>query len=156
MKLSNVQILILRLVLAGLFLHLGISKIDDGWLQSPEKLLGSLNNFQQKATGVQLAYLDHIAIPYADLWSKLMAIGETAIGVSLLLGLLVRLSSIVGIFMVFNFHAANGTLYSLNFFSSPWATLIIASFLILFLAQGGRWHGFDQVLAKKNTRSIFW
>ena len=156
MKLSNVQILILRLVLAALFLHLGISKIYEGWLQSPEKLLGSLNNFHQKATGMQLAYLDNVAIPHADLWAKLMAIGETTIGVSLLLGLLVPLSSAMGILMVFNFHAANGTLYSLNFFGSSWAALIIASFFILFLAKAGRWNGIDQILGKKKERSFLW
>lgn len=156
MKLSNVQILILRLVLAGLFLHLGIGKIDGGWLQSPEQLLGALNNFHQKATGVQLWYLDHIAIPYASVWSKLMAIGETAIGVSLLLGLLVRLSSAVGILMVLNFHAANGSLYSLNFFGSPWAALLIAGFAVSFLAGAGRWIGFDELLAKSSPHGILW
>jgi len=32
MKLSNIQILILRLVVGGLFLSIGIHKIDEGWL----------------------------------------------------------------------------------------------------------------------------
>ena len=103
MKLSNIQILILRLAIAGLFLHLGIEKINEGWLTNPEHLQDSLNNYQQKATGVQLSYLDKVAIPYSNLWSRLMALGETAVGISFLLGSLVRFSSAVGIFMVLNF-----------------------------------------------------
>lgn len=156
MKLSNIQILIVRLALAGLFLHLGISKIDDGWLQSPEKLLDSLNNIHQKASGMHLWYLDSIAIPYASLWSKLMAIGESALGLSLLFGLLARLSSSIAIFMLLNFHAANGMLYSLNFFGSAWAGLLIASFVVIVLARGGRWLGTDALLAKAYPSGILW
>jgi len=156
MKLSNIQILLLRLALAGLFLSLGIDKINEGWLQNPEHLSQSLDNFHKQASGVHLTYLDQIAIPYTGLWSKLIAIGETGVGISLLLGLLARFSSVVGIFMVLNFHVANGNLYSLNFFGSPWAALLIAGFLIIFLARGGRWLGVDALLAKSNPKSIFW
>lgn len=142
--------------MAALFLYLGITKIDANWIQSPEKLVASLNNYHQKATGIHQTYLETIAIPYANLWSKLMAIGETAIGISLLLGLLLRLSCIVGIIMVLNFHAANGNLYSLTFIGSPWAALIIAGFLILFLAYAGRWKGVDGLLAKSRPHGILW
>ena len=156
MKLSNVQILILRLAIAGLFLSIGTDKYQEGWLTNSEHLAESLNNYHQRASGVQLIYLEHVAIPYVGLWSKLMAIGEFAVGVSLLLGLLVRFSSAVAIFMVLNFHAANGNLFTLNFFSSPWAAVLIACFLALFLASAGRWVGIDALLAKSNAKGILW
>jgi len=63
------------------------------------------------------------------------AIGETAIGASLLIGLFVRLSSLVGVFMVLNFYAANGSLYSLSFFGGPWSALLSAGLLILSLRE---------------------
>ena len=156
MKLSNIQILILRLVIAGLFLSLGIEKINEGWLHNPEPLQKSLNNYHERATGAQLTYLDRVAIPYGAVWSKLMAIGETCVGALLLLGLLVRFSSLIGILMVFNFYAANGSLYSLNFFGSPWSGVLSAGLLILFLARAGRWAGIDALLAKMNPRGILW
>ena len=156
MKLSNIQILLLRLALAGLFLHLGIGKINEGWLQNSEPLRNSLENFHQHAIGAQLTYLERVAVPYAGLWSKLMALGETALGISLLLGLLVRLSTALGILMVLNFHAATGNLFSLNFFGSPWAAFLITGLLSLMLARGGRWAGIDALLAKSNSRGIFW
>ena len=152
MKQTNVQTLLLRLVLGALFLHLGIEKIYDGWLTSDKDLLDSLFNYHQRAGLTQLVYLDNVAVPYAYLWAKLIAIGETSIGVSLLLGLLTRYTCCVGIFMVLNFHAANGNLYSLNFFGSPWAALIIASFVILFMAKAGKYVGLDAKLGKKNSK----
>ncbi len=156
MKLSNIQILLLRLVLGGLFLSLGLEKIHGGWLSNPQPLITSLQNFAGHAGGYQAKYLSSIALPYASLWAKLMAVGETAIGVSLLLGLIVRLSSIVGIFMVLNLHAATGYLYSLGFFGSPWAGLITAGLLILLLARAGRWAGVDALLAKSNAKGMLW
>jgi uncharacterized membrane protein YphA (DoxX/SURF4 family) len=156
MKLSSIQLLILRAAIAGLFLSLGLEKYHEGWLQNPEHLAASLNNFHQHAGGAQLVYLERIAIPYANIWSKVMTIGEFAVGVSMLLGLLVRLSAASAIFMVMNFHAATGNLFSLNFFGSPWAALLIVSLLAMFLSRAGRWVGVDTLLAKSNAKGILW
>src|SRR5258706_11731461 len=93
MTLSSIQFLILRLALAGLFLSLGLEKYHEGWLQNSEHLTGSLSNYKQHASGAQLFYIEHVALPYAGIWSKLMTVGEFAVGVSMLLGLLVRLSA---------------------------------------------------------------
>ena len=147
---------ILRLAIAGLFLSVGLEKINDGWLYNAEPLTTALNNYHEKASGAQLSYLDHVAIPYAGLWSKLMAVGETALGISLLLGLLVRLSTLIGIIMVISFHAANGTLYSINFFGSPWGALLLAGMLVMFLSRAGRWLGGDALLAKWNSNGALW
>ena len=156
MKLHNFQLLILRLALGGLFLSIGLEKIHEGWLVNPEQLLQSLNNYHLRATGPQLTYLTTVALPYAGLWTKLIAIGETAIGASLLIGLLARSSSFMAIFMVLNFHAANGNLFSLNFFGSPWGALPIAGLLAVFLARAGRWAGVDALLAKSNAKGVLW
>jgi len=155
-KLSRVQIFILRLAIGGLFLSIGLQKYHEGWLSNPEPLKQSLSNFHQRAAGPQLTYLDAVAIPYAGLWSKLMTIGETAVGLSLLLGLLTRLSSLAGILMVLNFHAATGNLFSLNFFSSPWAGLPVAGLLVVLLARGGRWGGIDALLASSSPKGLLW
>lgn len=156
MKLSNMQMLILRLAIAGLFLSIGIDKYREGWLTTSEHLAGSLNNYHQNAGNAQLTYLDQVALPYVGLWSKLIMVGELLLGASLLLGMLVRCSTALGIFMVLNFHAANGNLFTLNFFGSPWAALLIAGLLVLFLSRAGRWAGVDVLLATWNNKSFFW
>ena len=157
MKLHSFQLLVLRLALGGLFLSVGLEKINEGWITNSEHLLQSLNNYHQHASsGAQLTYLTTVALPYVGLWAKLMAIGETAVAASLLLGLLVRLSSFIAIFMVLNFHAANGNLFSINFFGSPWAALLVAGLLAVFLARAGRWAGIDAWLAKSNAKGVLW
>jgi thiosulfate dehydrogenase [quinone] large subunit len=156
MKLSPLQILLLRLIIGALFLSLGIQKYQQGWLTNSSHLVQSLAGFQQHATGLHLTYLDNVAIPHANLWSKLMTIGELAIGISLLLGLLARFSALVGVVMTLNFHAATGILYSLDFFGTPSAALLTVGLLMLFLARAGRWAGADALFAKASSRSILW
>ena len=156
MKLSNIQVLLLRLVIAGLFLNAGMGKFQENWLTNSDHLLESLNNYHQRAAGAQLSYLDHVALPLASLWAKLITLGELCFAISLFLGLLVRLSSAVAIFMVINLHAANGTLFSWNFFGSPWAGLLVVGLLVLFLARAGRWAGLDALLATSNPSGKLW
>ncbi|TAK56735.1 MAG: DoxX family membrane protein [Bacteroidetes bacterium] len=156
MKNIDIKILFLRLTLGALFLSIGINKINDGWLNSTDDLSSSLNDYSETATGFQKQYLDIVAHPYVSLWAKLIAIGEAAIGASLLLGLLARFSSAIGLFMVINLHAANGNLYSLKFFQSPWAALVVACFFALFLTRSGRTFGLDYYLAKSSAKSLFW
>ena len=156
MKLSNIQILILRLAIAGLFVSIGVEKYHEGWLTTSEHLAGSLTAYHEHATGAQLVYLNRVALPYAGVWSKLIMGGEFLLGVSLLIGLLVRCSTALGIFMVVNLHAANGNLFTMSFFSSPWAAFLIAGLLVLFLSRAGRWAGIDAMLAKSNSKGILW
>ena len=156
MKLSGIQILIVRVVLGALFLSLGVGKIQEGWLNSREPLIKSLNSFHEHASGPQLIYLEYVAIPYAGMWSKILALGETSLGISLLLGLLTRLSSLAGMGMVLNLHAATGNLFSLDFFGTPWAALLIACLLVVFLARAGRWMGIDALLVKSGPGEILW
>lgn len=148
MKLAPAVILILRLAVGIFFLYLGYTKIQSGWLLSSERLEKSLTNFEQNAPAVSKWYIAHVGKPGVNLWSKLIALGETALGVSLILGFLVRLSTLVGIIMVFNFHLANGTLFSLSFFGNPWASLVITTLLVLHMTRAGKKWGLDALLAK--------
>ncbi len=148
MTLSPVPILILRLAVAVFFLYLGYTKIQSGWLTSSDRLQKSLANFEQNAPPVSKWYIDNVAKPGADLWSKLIALGEVALGLSLLIGLLVRLSTFVGILAVFNYHLTNGALFSFGFFGNPWAILVIVSLLVLNLTRAGRKWGLDALFAK--------
>lgn len=148
MKLSPAPIIILRLAVGIFFFYLGYTKIENGWLTSSERLQKSLANFEQNATPVSKWYIEHVAKPGVDLWSKLIALGEVALGISLLIGLLVRLSALIGIVVVFNYHVTNGALFSLGFFGNPWAILVIVSLLVLYLTRAGRKWGLDALFEK--------
>jgi uncharacterized membrane protein YphA (DoxX/SURF4 family) len=154
MKLTPAPILILRLAAAIFFLYLGYTKMENGWLASSDRLEKSLLSFEHNAPPASRWYIEHIGLPGVGLWAKLIPLGETALGISLLLGLLVRLSTFLGILTVLNFHLTNGTLLSVGFLGNPWAILVIASLLLLFLVRAGRSFGVDALLAKGKPRSI--
>ena len=148
MKLTPSAILILRLAVGIFFLYLGYTKIQNGWLSSSEHLQRSLANYEQNASPVSKWFIERVAKPGVDIWSKLIALGETALGLSLILGLLVRVSTLVGIIMVFIFHLTNGTLFSLGFFGNPSAILVITSLLVLYVTRAGKKYGLDALFGK--------
>ncbi|HUL44175.1 MAG TPA: DoxX family protein [Bacteroidota bacterium] len=156
MKLSTLQIFLLRIAIGALFLNLGLEKYHEGWLSNPQPLTASLQKYFEHAGGMELKYLTSIAIPYAPVWARLMTIGELAIGASFLLGLLTRFSAGVALFMILNFHAANGLLFGWGFFGSPYAALLFSGLLACFLARAGRWVGVDWWLAGINPKSWWW
>jgi uncharacterized membrane protein YphA (DoxX/SURF4 family) len=151
---SPVPIVILRLAVALFFLYLGYTKIQTGWLTNSERLQKSLSSFEQNAPTTSKWYIEHVGKPGVDLWSKLIPLGETALGISLFLGLLVRLSTFIGILTVLNYQLANGALLSVGILGNPSAILVIASLLVLFLAMAGRTFGIDALLAKGKPRSM--
>jgi len=156
MKTSPYQILILRLIIGALFFSIGLSKIHAGWLGTDAHLVPQLETYRQTSTPAQLWYLDHVAVPYASLWARLISGGEIALGISLMLGLLSRLSSGIGIILLLNIYAANGSLFSLSLFATPWGAPLLGSLIIIFLSRAGRWVGIDNLLMKTNSRSILW
>ncbi len=156
MKLSLYPVLLLRLAVGALFLSLAIDKYNEGWLTNSEPLRSSLTGYQEHAAGPQKTYLETVAIPYAGIWSKFIVVGEGCLGISLLLGFLVRLSTATGILMVLSFHAANGNLFAWKFFSTPWAGLALTALLLLLLARSGRWAGIDAYLSTSNPKGICW
>jgi NADH dehydrogenase len=156
MKLTPAPILILRLAVAIFFLYSGYTKIENGWLTSSERLEKSLSSLEHNAPPASRWYIEHIGIPGVGLWTKLIPLGEAALGVSLLLGLLVRLSTFIGILTVLNFHLTNGTLLSVGFLGNPWAILVIASLLVLFLVRAGRSFGLDALIAKGKSKSFLY
>lgn len=156
MKHSNFAILLLRLTIGTLFLLAGMGKVNHGWMHSPEPLVLQLGEFHQHASNYQLTYLNNVAIPYASVWSKLITVGEIAVGIALLIGLLTRLAAIVAIFMILNFHAANGNLFSWGFFENPYAALLLAGLLVVFITRAGRWVGADIFLARSDAKGLLW
>jgi len=156
MKTSNLQLVLLRLAIGALFLTIGLEKYSEGWLTNAAPLTESLQRYAEHPGSLQGVYLRTVALPLASFWSKAILLGELALGASLLLGLLVRSSSLAGVFMVVNLQAANGNLFSWSLFSSPWGAMLIAGLVAMFLSRAGRWAGLDAALARLNGRSAFW
>lgn len=87
--------------------------------------------------------LDYV-VPHRELFGTLVMAGEIAVGACLVLGLLTRLSAIVGLFMLINYYLGPGM-------ARGGATLaqqqtFIVSMIIFILSNPGRALGLDGLL----------
>ena len=88
-----------------------------------------------------------IVVPHRELFGYLVMTGEILIGLCLVLGLLTRLSSIVGIFMLLNYYFGPGMARG----GAPLAQqqTFIVVLVVLILSNAGRTLCLDGLLFKK-------
>ena len=88
--------------------------------------------------------LTQYVVPHSELFGYLVVVGEFAVGICLLLGLLTRLSAFVGIFMIANYMLGPGMARGGALFANQ--QIFILSLLIILLSGAGRTLGLDGVL----------
>jgi uncharacterized membrane protein YphA (DoxX/SURF4 family) len=147
MKHSDFFTLFIRITVGIFFLYIGIQKINAGWFASNERLNKSLYSYHDNATGIQKTFLEKVAIPFSSIWSPLITLGETALGISLLIGFLTRTSTLTGLLMVLLLHLANGNLLSLDFIGNSGAVVLCGTLLYLFFSYCGYSYGLDAIVA---------
>ena len=118
-----------RTALVLLRIYLGVIFLLAAW----SKLSGDLD---PPFTG----FLEQVALQRGPLVAALVTWGELLVGLTLVLGLMTRLSATVALLLVANSHA--GAL----------AAIAVA----LLLGAAGRTFGLDALLAKRWPRSPFW
>ena len=132
--------LVVRLYLASVFLPAGWTKITSGkWLfgdGSPiQGLIGSA--IANEDTPAWYAwFLENVVQPNAGLFATLVALGEFAVGLGLLVGLLTGVAAFGGVFLNANFVLA-GALGS-----NP-ALIVLGTLLVLAWRNAG-WIGLDR------------
>src|SRR5581483_126842 len=96
------------------------------------------------------AFLDNVVLSHAALFSYLTLVGNVAVGVCLVVGLLTPYAALVGIFLNVNYALAAGwmtrTDYSLN-------GLLIVIELLIIATAAGRTAGVDALLSSAPARS---
>jgi thiosulfate dehydrogenase [quinone] large subunit len=138
--------LLLRLYLGYEWLSAGWGKVQsDVWFGSKAgvALTGFVNGALAKSSGdhpdVQAwyaAFLQNVVLPNAAFWSRLVAIGETLVGIALIVGLFTGIAAFFGSFMNVNYLLA-GTV------STNPILFIIATWLVLAWKTAG-WWGLDR------------
>jgi thiosulfate dehydrogenase [quinone] large subunit len=138
--------LILRVYAGYEWIHAGYGKLTNpAWTGSSAgtALSGFVNGALQKTGGahpdVQSWYawfLQHIVLPHVATWGYVVALGETLVGVALILGLFTGIAAFFGSFMNVNYLLAGAV-------SSNPILLIIAMFLVLAWRIAG-WWGLDR------------
>jgi thiosulfate dehydrogenase [quinone] large subunit len=98
------------------------------------------------------AFLTNYVVPHRELFGYLVTAGEVLVGSCLLLGLLTRLSALVGLFMLVNYYLGPGM--ARGGVSMAQQQIFIISLLIIFLSNAGRTLGLDYFIfrGRKSTR----
>jgi thiosulfate dehydrogenase [quinone] large subunit len=137
---------VVRLYLGYQWVSAGIEKLTNpAWVgpQAGTALTGFLKNAISLTTGAHPAvqgwygyFLQNAILPGASIWSYVVAIGETLVGVGLILGAFTGIAAFFGAFMNFNYLMAGSI--SIN----P-ILLFLALFIILAWKTAG-WWGLDR------------
>lgn len=143
-------IALLRIYLGYFFINAGIDKIHNGFLSQPV-LQGILQKWIE--LGIQhqsyVHFLQDWVSPHWRLFSYLVIFGEVFVGMSFILGFMVRPAALVAIFLNINFLLASG---------APGLIVnkvFIAANLTLYLVSAGRCVGLDYYFYKR-VRGIWW
>lgn len=138
--------LIIRLYVGYEWLSAGIGKLDNpAWTGSSAgtALTGFVNGALQKTGGEHPdvqgwygSFLQHVVLPNADIFSYFVALGETLVGIALILGLFTGIAAFFGCFMNANYLFAGAV-------SSNPILFILALVLILAWRTAG-WWGLDR------------
>src|SRR3989442_6249598 len=85
-------------------------------------------------------FLEQTVLPRASLFATLQALGEVAVGVGLILGLLTGLTALVGLFLAVNYGLATQWM---SFGQQGFHVLLATSMVIFLAARAGRVLGLD-------------
>lgn len=144
---------VLRIYAGVFWLTHGIPKLLNPQFFGPQGFMVTLirDNTSNGGSGAYAAFLTHVVIPNADLFSHLVAWGETLTGVSLLLGLLTPVGGVVGMFLAFNYFMTKGSYAHITALGGLDFAAIMLSFINVALPTG-LVAGFDGVMWASRTR----
>ena len=140
--------LIVRLYVGWTWLKAGWGKVNNpAWVgnKAGTALTGFVNNALTKASGAHpdvqswyATFLHYVVLPHTNIWSYLVASGETLVGIGLILGAFAGIAAFFGILMNLNYLLAGSV--SVN----P-ILLMLSIFLVLAWKTAG-WWGLDRWL----------
>lgn len=132
MKVSSQAALRMLSVVMGVFLlFMGLSKV--GWLTDAGALTSRLYEWLETARPANRWYLEHVAIPGAPVFARLVMLGELATGAALVVGFRVRLAAAVALLMILNFHFASDVLFRYSYLTNGYGPPVVGSLLALVL-----------------------
>ena len=97
------------------------------------------------------AFLLNTAIPHTALFAHLTALGEIAVGIGLMLGLLTVLPSLGGLWLIGNYFIAS---LGMDFNLEGFHIVLIACMVVFILTRAGRKWGLDGWLLGRHPTSL--
>ncbi|WP_312095963.1 DoxX family protein [Niallia sp.] len=130
---------VIRIYLGYQFIHAGYGKITSGGFDASGFLQGAIASSTGDHPAVQgwwATFLEHVALPNADLFTFLVQWGELLVGIALILGLFTSFATLMGMVMNFAF-LFSGTV------STNGQMILLAIFVIVAGANAGKF-GLDR------------
>lgn len=120
-------------VMMGVFLFfMGLDKIE--WLFDGGILARRLQEWRGTAGPFARWYLDTVAAPGAPMFARMVPVAELAAGVALVLGARVRLTAVLALLMVLNFHVASDVMFRYSYLTNAYGLPILGALLALAIA----------------------
>jgi uncharacterized membrane protein YphA (DoxX/SURF4 family) len=123
----------LRLCLGVFFLFEAIGKL--GWFASSAVLRSRLTEWAETVPAISRAYITYICLPGAEVFARVVPIGEFSVALAFLLGGYTRLAAILALLMVLNFHFASGVMFEYSYLTNGYGPPVLGG--LLALAIGG-------------------
>ena len=132
-----------RLFTGYFFLRYGLEKVTGDF--GGETLRPRLVEWASETRyGFYVPFLEHVAIPFADVIAFLVAWGEVIVGMALVIGLATRAAALLGLFLCLNFMLATGTMPLSNEEPIYFSVMLVT----VYLTAAGRSLGLDIVFRR--------
>jgi thiosulfate dehydrogenase [quinone] large subunit len=149
--LARGALVLLRVYLGTIFLIAALPKLERNFtlgLTEFVQLVGL-----QKGHPFYQQFLERVVLPNPSVFAALVSWAELLVGVTLILGLMTRLSASLAMVLALNYMFAKG--------AWPWTpssndAAFVAIALALLIGAGGRTLGLDAFLARRWPRWPFW
>jgi uncharacterized membrane protein YphA (DoxX/SURF4 family) len=127
---------ILRVALGVFLIFEALSKYR--WLTSSAPLATQLAGWLKEAAAPNRWYLEHVAIPWAGVFARLVMLGEFTCGLALVWGFWTRTFAVIAFLMVLNYHFASGALFHARFLTNGYGLPVLGGLLGLAIAGSRR------------------
>ena len=138
---------LVRILIGVLFLLVAWPKVSGRFLSGQVLPRQLLNGIEKDPLAWHRAFIAGVVVPHGHFFSYLSAFGEISIGLSLLVGCLVRISSLFGAF--YNFNILFSVAYAAGGGTVNYNRVLILLHLIFVSASAGRSLGIDGFLKRR-------
>ncbi len=143
-------IAVMRIYLGYYFLDMALTRVNGEFLRQPRLASVIMESLPQTHLPDWYAsFLQHIVVPNWQIFAYGITYCEFVVGVSFLLGFLVRPVSILGIFLMINF------IYAGRDIGTTIQQTYLALFIVMFWIGAGRCFGMDYYFYKRH-RGLWW
>lgn len=143
---------VLRIFTGVFWLSHGVPKLlNPQFFGASGIMAGMLREANSGSSGPYTNFIAHVVLPNADLFSHLVAWGETLTGLSLLLGLFTRVGGFFGVFLPLNYLLMRGSNLNLTSIGGLESAAMALGFISLVLPTGLVW-GLDGKLPVSRGR----